>query len=194
MKKLPLKFVLPINPAQYLQQGPNHCGVYTVKGIMSALGRDIYNDPREYHVTRIGRLSGSLLPGGLVKILLQYNLHPSIKCAQHLKVDEKIDLLKEELLRGFPVIVAIGNGYKKDGSYSWLKAKIVGHWISLWGYNDLKKIFYAYDSSVPKTLHDKTLSVGNVKRTYSEFIRDWYGSFYMWKRRYLYITICNTHK
>lgn len=189
MKKILSRYVLSLKPKEYLKQGSNHCGVYTVKGIMSALNKDIHKDPRDYHISFLGRVSGGLLPGGLIKVLAHYRLQPVIKRVDKFEDNQKLDVLKKELLRGYPVILAIGNGYKKDGSYSSLKAAFVGHWISLWGFDDKHKVFYLYDSAAPLVSWDKSIPIGNVKRAYQEILRDWHGSFYMWKRRYLYISL-----
>ena len=189
MKKVPYRYTLPIKPKEYLKQGRNHCGVYTVKGIMSALEQDIYKDPRDYHISLFGKVSGALLPGGLSKVLKHHRLDPTIKKADNLPDKQKLEILKKELLRGYPVILAVGNGYKEDGSYSGFKASYTGHWISLWGFDDRKKVFYLYDSAAPLVSWNRSIPIGNVKRTYSQVLRDWHGSFYMWNRRYLYISL-----
>ncbi|MEK6842215.1 MAG: hypothetical protein AABX84_00205, partial [Nanoarchaeota archaeon] len=65
-----------------------------------------------------------------------------------------------------------------------LRQKLIAHWISVWGYNNKEKVFYIYDSFVRKK--DK-IPIGNVKRTYSQLLRDWKGAFYT--KSYLYILI-----
>ena len=87
----------------------------------------------------------------------------------------------------------IGNGYRQNGSYSSLRAKLVLHWITLWGYDDSKGVFYVYDSAVPKSLYDKDIPIGNKKREYEKVVRDWgagFISFGFW--RYLYIPVTKT--
>lgn len=83
-------------------------------------------------------------------------------------------------------MLRIGNGYLKSGKYSPFIASFMGHWITLWGYNDKEKAFYVYDSYVPARRHNKTIPIGNTKRTYEEVLRDW-GKGFPHSRRYLYI-------
>lgn len=40
MKKNPVKFILTRKPEEYLKQGLSHCGVYSLKAILSAYGKD----------------------------------------------------------------------------------------------------------------------------------------------------------
>ncbi|PJC33239.1 hypothetical protein CO051_01830 [Candidatus Roizmanbacteria bacterium CG_4_9_14_0_2_um_filter_39_13] len=78
---------------------------------------------------------------------------------------------------GNPVMVWIGNGYLPNGGYSRIMRMAICHWITIWGYDDEKKVFYVYDSAVPKNHHDVTVPIGNVKRTYNEMLRDWSGAW-----------------
>lgn len=189
MRNLPHKFVLSIKPKEYLKQGPSHCGMYTIKGILSAYGLDEHKNPENYHPNFIGRITGATLPRTLVKVLQRYGLKAGIKLAYGSKED-KISLLKTLLHKNRPIVLSIGNGYRQDGNYSSFRAKLVLHWITLWGYDDKEKVFYVYDSAVPKYKYDREIPIGNKKRKYDDVIRDWGArilSFGFWK--YLYISV-----
>lgn len=70
-------------------------------------------------------------------------------------------------------MISIGNGYLSDGKYSRLRSFFIGHWITLWGYDDAKKIFYLYDSAISKDDYDANILIGNKTRTYLQVLRDW---------------------
>ena len=81
--------------------------------------------------------------------------------------------MKDNLRKGFPVILRIGNGYTKNGGFNILKALILGHWISIWGFSDSKKVFYIYDSAAPAAQLKNDIPIGNVIRPYEDVLRDW---------------------
>ncbi len=199
MKLFPQKFVLTMHPKEYLKQGFSHCGAYSVKGILSAFGKDIKNHPKEYHTNRISKIIGTgFSKSYYVNILRSHGFSATGKNAKNLSDEEKLTLLKMLLSRNTPVMLLIGNGYTKTGKYNPLKAQIIGHWITLWGYDDIKQEFYVYDSAVPKKLYDENIPVGNKKRKYSEILRDWKGPsttrLGIRCGKYYYIEINNTDK
>ncbi|MDA1317329.1 MAG: hypothetical protein O3B87_04900, partial [bacterium] len=63
-------------------------------------------------------------------------------------------------------------------THSALKNLLVGHFVSVWGYDDTEGVFYIYDSTVPKEYYSKNIPIGNIKRPYKDFLRDWNGSIY----------------
>ncbi|MBI3558759.1 hypothetical protein HY085_00010 [Candidatus Gottesmanbacteria bacterium] len=160
----PKKFILSIRPKEYLTQGPSHCGVYSVKAILSAYDLDTKNHPGEYHPSWFGRLTGATLGRDYYpRILEAYGLKASILTADKLPVVEKLDILKKLLAKNTPVMIRIGNGYDTD-KYNPITGKIVGHWIGL-----------------PKKYWSKNISTGNTVRTYQEILRDWsFGKLQPW--------------
>jgi len=174
VEKLPTRFVLSIRPQEYLKQGLSHCGVYSVKAILSAYGRDLKKRPEDYHTSWFERLTGIALTRQYVANILQKNgLSTTVETARELSDEGKLNTLKQILSSNTPVLLSIGNGYRSDGSYNPIRARIIGHFITLWGYDDKKQVFYVYDSCVPKDRYDKTSPIGNTKRTYPQIIRDW---------------------
>ena len=58
-------------------------------------------------------------------------------------------------------MIRIGNGYDSSGEYHKIPAKIIGHWITLWGYDDAHKSFYVYDPYLAVNKY-ATLPTGNT--------------------------------
>lgn len=181
MNLLPNKLISPIKPKEYLQQGLSHCGVYSVKGILSAYGLDDKTDPKYYHPNFLGKITGMTL-GKMyyVNILRSYNIKAEIKTAKGYSNEEKFTILKKLLAEDTPVMIRIGNGYLSD-TYNPLFGRIVGHWITLWGYDDHQKLFYVYDPGLQKKYWKKGVLIGNTARTYQEILRDWnFGKLQFW--------------
>lgn len=176
-------------PKQYLEQGFTQCGAYTVKAVLSAYGKDVKSRPREYQPNLFAKYTGvNQGPHLWPKVLSNYGIQAEEKYATNLSDAERLNLLKGLLNRDNPVMLRIGNGYSKTGRYRPWVANFIGHWISLWGYDDEKGIFFVYDSWVALDKHDKSIPVGNTTRTFSEVLRDWGKGFpFVW--RYGYIKI-----
>jgi hypothetical protein len=189
MEKFPQKFVLSKRPQEYLKQGLSHCHMYCIKGILSAYGKDIKKNPEDYHSSRVKRILGVIWnPDILVMILSKYGVAAQAKTAKNLSAEERLVLLKRLLANDTPVMIRIANGYLPSGKYSTILGKMVGHWITLWGYNDGEKVFYVYDSAIPQKRYDKGIPIGNKRRTYFEISRDWKGPLTPWLlTKYLYI-------
>lgn len=192
----PHKFVVSKKPKEYLVQGPSHCGTYSVKAILSAFGLDTKGHPKEYHTNKFGRLTGLTLGKRYwINILKSYGFDSKIDSADNLSDEEKISFLKTLLSKDTPVMIRIGNGYYHGKEYNPILGKIVVHWITLWGYDDQKQIFFVYDSGMLKKHWDKNLPTGNTIRTYQEILRDWnFGRWQPWSwhvstQNYLYIKV-----
>ena len=181
MNKLPTKYILSIKPQEYLEQGPSHCGVYSIKGILSAYGLDTKTHPKYYHPYWVGRITGSGFGKNYyVDILSQNGLKAQILSSEDRSDQERIYLLNEMLAKNTPVMIRIGNGYISD-KYNPVIGRVVSHWITLWGYDNDKKVFYIYDSGLPNKFWSKTQQVGNTTRTYNELLRDWnFGKWQPW--------------
>src|SRR3989344_5428262 len=143
--------------------------------------------PKEYHPNFFGRLTGlTLSKQYLVDILKSYGLNARVGYAENLSDQEKLDLLKTNLAEDKPVMVRIGNGYILSNKHNPVLGKIVGHWITLWGYDNENQIFYVYDSGLLRKYWNKSIPIGNTTRTYQEILRDWnFGGFQLW---YWFIT------
>ncbi|MDP4011886.1 MAG: hypothetical protein Q8P72_06730 [Candidatus Roizmanbacteria bacterium] len=193
-KQTPEKYAVDRKPKEYLKQGMVHCGVYTAKAILEAYGKGIHRDPRKYHVNFINKISGAMFRSqDLINVFQKYSLNLKAVCAKDCDDSRKLSILKKLLLKDTPIPVFVGNGYTyahRMVSYSRVKALLVGHIISIWGYDDNENVFYLYDSAVSKEYYDKDIPIGNVKRTYQDFLRDWKGAFHRrWLVPYTYLEI-----
>jgi hypothetical protein len=198
MRQLPTSFVLSRKPKEYLKQGISHCGTYSVKAILSAFGLDNRKHPKEYHTNWVGKhlFSMAVGPKYYDKIFQSYGVQSETKTAKNLPNEEKLNLLNELLSQDKPVMIRIGNGYLTE-KYNPILGRIVPHWITLWGYDDKRQLFYVYDSGLPKGAWSMNIPVGNTTRTYKEILRDWnFGQWQPWcwntsRENYLYVKIMN---
>ncbi len=189
-KSNPMKFVISKKPKEYLKQGPTGCGLYSIKGILSAYGTDDGRHPFMYGP--LGILPFVMTPLHYVKILRSYGFGAEWQDTHKLSElsdAQKLATLKELLRRDMPVMMHIGNGYRGRGIiWSRWRWRIVSHWITPWGFDNEKGAFYIYDSCVPLRYHNKSIPTGNVQRTYEQVLRDWGGGPWQ-QRRYGYIKI-----
>lgn len=174
MKNLPERLILAKPPKEYLVQGLSHCGAYSVKAILSFYNKDDGRIPEKYHPRKLGRILGATYGQYYwADILKRYGVNVEAGRVSNLNNQEKLDLLRGYLSNGSPIMISIGNGYLPKGKYNRLRSFFVGHWITLWGYDDIKQVFYVYDSATLKDDYDRNIPIGNKTRTYSEILRDW---------------------
>ena len=172
-----------------MEQGLMQCGAYSVKAVLSAYDKDAKKHPREYQVSFFSRYLGiSTGPHIWSRVLRGYGVPAEEGCAADLSDAGRLTLLKTLLDDNHPIMLRIGNGYAKSGTYHSSAAHFVGHWISLWGHDNEKQIFYVYDPYVATKRYDKTIPIGNTTRTYAEILRDW-GKGFPFAWRYGYVKV-----
>ncbi len=181
-----MKVILKRKPREYLEQGLFYCGGYTIKGVLSAFGKDDGRKPEHY--THFYSTINFIL-----KKLKKYGLKAIRHNAKKLSDKERLEILKNNLRKNHLVILRIGNGYMQNGKFNYMRALLIGHWISVWGFDDKKRIFYLYDSATPIKSWKKNLPVGNVTRTYETVLRDWRfgGRFGFGIGKYKYVVVQN---
>lgn len=160
-------------PREFLKQGMMHCGAYSVKAILNAYGKDSKRDPRDYYPLRWGVVQTLTDPELWARVLRSYGVEAEARSASGLFDEERLQLLKRELSRDHTFMLRIGNGYSPGGAYSAFRAAFIGHWITLWGYDDARGVFFVYDSTMPASRYAKDIPAGNAARTYKEILRDW---------------------
>ena len=90
-----------------------------------------------------------MTPWWILKVLKKYKLKYSVLKAKDLNNDEKLFLLKLNL-KEWPIILLIANWQTKKKRFNRGKALLHWHYVTLWWYNDKKKIFYVYDSNTKR--------------------------------------------
>jgi hypothetical protein len=183
--------ILKIKPDKYLFNGSTNCGVYLIKGILSAYNKDKYLDPLDYHLSSLARFFGWTLTRSLKNILKNFGIKAEIKFA-HGNTEQIIELLKFILQTGNPIILNIGSCY--DVKDRWI-AKIIPHWITVWGYD--REHFFVYDSSVPLEKQNQFIPIGNRKIEHQDLVWFWGAAYWFYVRgifysRYKYLTVKNT--
>jgi hypothetical protein len=198
MNKPPSKFICPNRPPEYKTQWYVHCGMYCVQNILSALGRETHEDPRDYHIKRSSRARGKNVPDELALILNQNGVRSEVKTAMEMRDDERLAVLKTELAKGNPVILKINNGYTRSGKYfslqAWLLQKVASHWITVYGYDDDSEKFYIYDPYTEERKGKEKPPIGNIARPYQDVLRDWKDVLIYKPKRYIYISLSTHHK
>ena len=181
--------ILDINPAHYFEQSVPYCGGVSIAGIVSAYG--IEDSSGATFMTSWGRLFGGMTPAQAVSVLSRYDIQARIQRAERLTEQERIQLIKDEINSGRPVMLLIGNGFRRDGSYSLLKSQNPNslHWITVWGYHGSG--FFIYDSAVSPENYSY-VPIGNSERGYEELLRDWSKPFLLSPiLGYTYITVAS---
>lgn len=186
MSGTPSEVILSKRPAQYLEQGLSGCGGCTAKGILSAYAQDSRENPFAYYPLHCPLFSS---PKRWAQVLREHGLEAEVGTVKGLAEEVRLNVLRDLLALDTPVMLHIGNGYAKDGSWNPIKWQLIAHWISAWGYSDREKVFYVYDSCVPPDRYDD-IPIGNVKRTYEQILRDWCGGFPWWWRNQ-YVKVLN---
>jgi hypothetical protein len=161
-------------PIHYPHQEGLTCGETNIKGILSGF-RVPYRPSKSLRL-RI-KLFGYSFVQDISELLELHSLSAPVRYANHLTDQEKLATIKHHINCGEPVLLAIGNGYLHRGVYTPIARYFIGHFITIYGYSDEKKIFYIYDSYLEDTFPGE-IPVGNETRTFNELLRDWQGPLY----------------
>ncbi len=180
------KLVRSLPPAYPSQVGLS-CGEANARSVVESFGL-AFEPPAKASWTV--RLLGYSLLGDLRSLLESHGLKAPIQSAAGMSRKARVDLLRSHLDGGHPVIIAIGNGHLHRDRYFAAARLFLGHYLTLYGFEDATERFFVYDSYL-KGEPDTPLPAGNETRTYSETLRDWRGPLYypLIGRRYVYIPI-----
>lgn len=178
--------ILTRRPKEYLKQGPTGCGAYSVKGILSAYNKDDKKHPFEY--LPLSRMPFVTNSSHWTNIFHSYGLDAKRESMRTLPEEQRLKMIRTNILNDKPIMLLIGNGYRGNGIWSAIRWWLISHWITVWGFNDEEGVFYIYDSAVSPKYYNKEIPIGNVKRTYQNVLRDLRGG-QPWWWRYNYIKI-----
>lgn len=129
-----MKFVVSKKPKEYLKQGPSGCGVFSVKGILSAYNQDDKKHPFQYRPLSI--IPFTTPPSRYVKILRSYGLDARCESVRKLSNAQRLEIIKTAIRHDTPLMLLIGNGYRGNGIWSAVRWWLISHWITVWGFDD----------------------------------------------------------
>ena len=146
------------------------CAHYSLKAVIE-WEKNIEKPIEDYSSDRWSRKTYLMTPRGIKKVLKKYGLNYKILNARKLNDDERLFLLKQNLKDG-PIILLIANGQTRKKRFSRSKALTHWHYVSLWWYNDKKKVFYVYDSNTKrKTQYNEKPWILEVP--YKYILKEW---------------------
>ncbi len=190
------EIIVPYAPPEYSQQpSSDDCGFYSIHALLSALGLAYKDKPEKYPKNLIEKALGATMPSSIPKLLAQVGINSEVRSAWDLDNQGRLEVIKREIDKGHPVILLVRSpGRYGESLYGKARRNWMGHWISIWGYDDEKKIFYVYDSA--KQDSSGTLPIGNAQRTFEELSRDWRGPSLLVPRHreYSYIALTSLPK
>jgi hypothetical protein len=166
--------VVPLLPSAYPRQVGFTCGEYTVRTVLDAF--DVEYRPPEHPRIR-ERLFGLSFTTDLRDALVRHGIDADIRHATELHDESRLALLRGHVDSHEPVILAIGNGHLTRDRDSALVRTMVGHFITIYGYDAERDAFFVYDPYLEGD-PPEPLPAGNVERTSGEILRDWRGPFY----------------
>ena len=129
------------------------CAHYSLKAVIEWNGGRVKNI-EDYSSDWWSKNTYFMTPWWIKKVLKKYKLKYSILNARKLSDDERLFLLKQNLKDG-PIILLVANWQTRKKRFLWWKALIHWHYVTLWWYNNKKKIFYVYDSNTKRNLWKK---------------------------------------
>jgi hypothetical protein len=161
-------------PKKYPHQEGLTCGETNVRGILD--GFRIPYEPLDKPPFRV-KLFGFAFVKDISSLIQKHGLVAPLLFASKFTNKDRVNTFMKHIDRDEPVIIAIGNGHLSRTTYSPIARIIIGHFITIYGYNAKQEIFYVYDPYLKGNYH-KGIPVGNEVRTFRELLRDWNGPFY----------------
>ena len=162
------------SPKQLTKQVGLTCGETNSKTIIQGFGKSY--QPLNHLSLRI-KLFGFSYIQDIQKLLQTNGLTSVIHSAIQHTDSEKLGIIMKHIDQNEPVLLAIGNGYIRRDRYYSLLRYIAGHYITVYGYNEERQIFYIYDSMLEGE-YEGEIPVGNEIRTFDQLLRDWQGPIY----------------
>lgn len=169
----PRSHVVAALPPGYPRQTGLTCPEANARSVIAAFGLSYAPPPPTWTVRRVGY---SLLRD-LSRLLRHAGLDAPVRMARRMTDAQRLDLLRAHLDRGEPVILAVGNGHLSRDRDSALARALLGHYLTLYGYDDARGVFYVYDSYLPGE-PPEPLPAGNDARGYADLLRSWRGPVY----------------
>ncbi len=166
--------IVPTLPSAYPHQVGLTCGEFNACALIDAFDLGFAPDPRPR--LRI-RLFGLSFIADLARTLVRHGLDAEVRSASELHDESRLALLRGHIDSHEPVVLAIGNGHLSRDRDSAVARALVGHFITIYGYDAERDEFFVYDPYLDGQ-PEEPLPAGNVARTADEILRDWRGPFY----------------
>lgn len=166
--------VVPRLPSEYPHQAGLTCGEYNVRAVLDSLGIPYRTETRPRFRVRALGLS---FVTDLQRALTRHGVDAEVRHATDLHDESRLALLRGHIDSHEPVILAIGNGHLSRVRDSAIARTLVGHFITIYGYDAERDVFFVYDPYL-KGEPPHSLPAGNAERTSEEILRDWKGPFY----------------
>lgn len=161
-------------PSKYERQQGMTCGETNVKTIIEGFGKEyqpMSNPPVRVH------LYGFSFVKDIQRLVELNGLSTHIHHAKKYDDQTKLKTIQNHIDREEPVLIAIGNGHLERNKFSRIAELFLGHFITIYGYNPNRKVFYIYDAWL-KGNFDGEIPIGNEVRTYSQLLSSWKGPLY----------------
>ena len=152
------RHIVTYKPTKYMTQPfYRYCGIFQIMTILES--RFWLQKWHKEFFTWFTKFTWFTLPNQLVKKFNELWLSASFLNKEHFTIES----VKHYLNNDKNIVLLTGHGYKtKWDSFNPLKAFFGQHYISIWGYDNIKKGFYIYDSSIKQTKINRSLPIGNM--------------------------------
>ena len=131
--------IVKFHPSEYETQRGLTCGETNAKAIIQGFGKNY--EPLENIPLRV-KIFGYSFVNDILKLIEENGLYSSIRYASGTIDHERLEIIKQHIDHDEPVLTAIGNGHVRRGEFNPLLRYLVGHFITVYGYDDKKEIFY----------------------------------------------------
>lgn len=155
------------------------CAHYSLKAVIEWKSR-VQMPIEKYSSNWWSKATYFMTPRWITKVLKKYRLKYSILKARTLSNDERLSLLKFNL-KEWPIILLVANWQTKRKRFSWGRALVHRHYISLWWYDEKCKMFYVYDSNTRRNT-EKEIMKWTIKVPYKYILREWW----IWASKIIY--------
>jgi hypothetical protein len=166
--------IVPTLPSSYPRQIGLACGEYNVRALLDAFDIEYEAEPEPLRRVRWFGLS---FVTDLRDALVRHGVDSDVRHASELHDESRLALLRGHIDSHEPVILAIGNGHLSRTRDSAFARTLLGHYITIYGYDAERGVFFVYDPYLDGE-PDEPLPAGNVERTAEEILRDWGGPIY----------------
>ena len=155
------------------------CAHYSLKAVIE-WKKKTKRPIEDYAADRWSRKTYFMTPWWIIKVLKKYKLKYSIIKAKTLTKEERLSLLKYNLKNG-PIILLVANWQTKRRWFTWSRALVHWHYITLWWYDERSKSFYVYDSNTRRKT-EKEVMEGTLKIPYKYILKEWW----IWASKIIY--------